>query len=80
MPVVTKYPVSPQDEGTTVVQAHFKPGPSGCEITAYLIGHGGHNRPGHKTDPSWAKIAGKTAMSIDATSQIWEFFRAHPKS
>jgi poly(3-hydroxybutyrate) depolymerase len=30
-------------------------------------------------DPVWAKTAGKTAMSINATELMWDFLEKHPK-
>jgi poly(3-hydroxybutyrate) depolymerase len=30
-------------------------------------------------DPVWAKPAGKTAMSINATELMWDFLEKHPK-
>ena len=76
---ITRYPVSANDDGTTILSAHFRPGPSGSEVTAFIIGHGGHTWPGRHTDPGWAKVAGKTAMSISASDLMFEFFRRHPK-
>jgi poly(3-hydroxybutyrate) depolymerase len=41
----------------------------------YTIRGGGHAWPGGKPMPKW--LVGPTSRSIDATSQIWAFFRAH---
>ena len=50
-----------------------------CEVSAFIIEHGGPTWPGVPTDPVWAKTAGKTAMSINATELMWDFFEKHPK-
>ncbi len=36
---------------------------------------GGHTWPGGKPLPEW--MVGPTSRSIDATSQMWAFFREH---
>jgi poly(3-hydroxybutyrate) depolymerase len=48
-------------------------------VVAYIIAQGGHTWPGYHTDPSWAKVAGKTAMSVNATRAVIEFFEKHAK-
>jgi len=78
-PVVTTDPQSPLDDGTTVVRLRYGNGAAGSEVQAFIIGHGGHTWPGNRTDPEWAKTAGKTAMSISATDLMWAFFEGHPK-
>ena len=45
-------------------------------VVLYTIQGGGHNWPGGKPVPEW--LAGPTSHSIDATSQMWAFFREHP--
>jgi polyhydroxybutyrate depolymerase len=45
-------------------------------VVLYTIRGGGHTWPGGKPLPEWA--VGPTSRSIDATSQMWAFFRAHP--
>jgi polyhydroxybutyrate depolymerase len=44
-------------------------------VVLYTIQGGGHTWPGGKPLPEW--FAGRTSQSIDATSRMWEFFRAH---
>ena len=44
-------------------------------VVLYTIHGGGHSWPGGKPLPEW--IVGPTSRSIDATSQMWEFFREH---
>jgi polyhydroxybutyrate depolymerase len=47
-------------------------------IVLYTIKGGGHTWPGGKPLPGW--FVGSTSRSIDATSQMWAFFAAHPLS
>ncbi|MEK6373890.1 MAG: PHB depolymerase family esterase [Acidobacteriota bacterium] len=44
-------------------------------VVLYTIRGGGHTWPGGQPLPEW--FAGPTSRSIDATSQMWAFFRAH---
>lgn len=45
-------------------------------VVLYTIQGGGHTWPGGQPLPEW--FVGRTSQSIDATSRMWEFFRAHP--
>lgn len=45
-------------------------------VVLYTIRGGGHSWPGGGPLPEW--FVGPTSRSIDATSQMWTFFRAHP--
>jgi polyhydroxybutyrate depolymerase len=45
-------------------------------VVLYTIQEGGHTWPGGKPLPEW--LVGPTSRSIDATSQMWTFFREHP--
>jgi polyhydroxybutyrate depolymerase len=45
-------------------------------VVLYTIQGGGHTWPGGKPLPEW--FVGRTSRSINATSQMWEFFREHP--
>jgi polyhydroxybutyrate depolymerase len=45
-------------------------------VVLYTIQGGGHTWPGGKPLPEW--ILGPTSHSIDATRQMWAFFREHP--
>jgi polyhydroxybutyrate depolymerase len=78
-PVVTRDPASPLDDGLTILRLRYPPQRNGAEVLAFVIGSGGHTWPGAHTDPTWAKTAGKTAMSIDANEIMWDFFVAHPR-
>lgn len=44
-------------------------------VVLYTVQGGGHSWPGGKPLPAW--IVGPTSRSIDATSQMWAFFRQH---
>jgi polyhydroxybutyrate depolymerase len=45
-------------------------------VILYTIKGGGHTWPGGTLLPEW--LLGPTSRSIDATSQMWAFFREHP--
>jgi polyhydroxybutyrate depolymerase len=49
---------------------------SNATVLLYTIHGGGHSWPGGKPMPAW--IVGPTASSIDATREMWGFFRQHP--
>ena len=44
-------------------------------VVLYTIKGGGHQWPGGKPIPTW--MVGHTSRSIDATSEMWAFFREH---
>jgi polyhydroxybutyrate depolymerase len=70
---------SPLDDGLRIIRLFYGRGKNGSEVSAFIISHGGHTWPGVPTDPTWARTAGKTAMSISATGLMWDFFEKHPK-
>jgi polyhydroxybutyrate depolymerase len=45
-------------------------------VVFYIVRGGGHSWPGGEPLPEW--FVGPTSRSIDATSEMWAFFRAHP--
>lgn len=47
-------------------------------VVLYTFQGGGHTWPGGGPLPEW--LVGPTSRSIDATSQMWTFFREHPLS
>ncbi len=47
----------------------------GAAVVLYRIQGGGHTWPGGKPLPEW--LAGSTSNGVDATRQMWEFFRQH---
>jgi polyhydroxybutyrate depolymerase len=44
-------------------------------VVLYTILGGGHSWPGGKPMPAW--LVGRTSRSIDATREMWAFFREH---
>lgn len=46
-----------------------------ADVVLYTIRGGGHDWPGGKPLPEW--FAGPTSRGIDASSQMWAFFREH---
>lgn len=53
---------------------------SGCEagVVLYTIEGGGHTWPGGEPMPEW--FVGRTTKHLDATAEMWRFFRDHPLS
>lgn len=49
-----------------------------ASVELYTILGGGHTWPGGAYMPQW--LLGPTTRSIDASSEMWEFFRAHPRA
>jgi polyhydroxybutyrate depolymerase len=47
-----------------------------ASVVLYTIKGGGHQWPGGKPIPEW--IVGRWSNNVDATSQMWAFFREHP--
>ncbi len=47
-----------------------------ASVLLYTIRGGGHTWPGGQPLPEW--FAGPTSRSVDASSEMWAFFRAHP--
>lgn len=45
-------------------------------VVLYSVQGGGHTWPGGKLLPEW--FVGRTSRSINATNEMWEFFREHP--
>lgn len=45
-------------------------------VVLYTIEKGGHSWPSSSGLPDW--LVGPTSNSIDATAEMWAFFRAHP--
>ena len=49
---------------------------AGATVVLYTVHGGGHTWPGGGPVPEW--FAGTTSHSIDASRQMWAFFREHP--
>jgi len=47
-----------------------------ASVVLYTIRNGGHTWPGGGPLPQW--LVGRTSDSVDATREMWAFFRAHP--
>ncbi len=48
----------------------------GAAVVLYTVKGGGHSWPGGKPLPEW--FVGPTSNGVDATRQMWAFFRDHP--
>jgi polyhydroxybutyrate depolymerase len=48
----------------------------GAGVVLYSIEGGGHSWPGGGSLPEW--WVGRTSGSIDASREMWTFFRDHP--
>ena len=46
-------------------------------VVLYTVRNGGHTWPGGGPMPEW--FAGPTSTAIDATGEMWEFFKKHPR-
>ncbi len=60
-----------------VIQRTY-PCPKDADIEFLIVEGGGHSWPGSAFDEAIAKFVGPTNTEIDATSLIWDFFKAHP--
>lgn len=58
-----------------VTRAEYIDCAHGANVVLYTIHRGGHQWFGGQSLPEW--FVGPTSRSIDATSQMWAFFRAH---
>ena len=47
-----------------------------ADVVFYTVEGGGHTWPGGEPMPHW--LGGHTTRSIDATRQLWAFYREHP--
>ena len=60
---------------TDVTRLEYRDCADDTAVVLYTVQGGGHSWPGGKPMPEW--IVGPTSRSIDATSQMWTFFREH---
>jgi polyhydroxybutyrate depolymerase len=58
-----------------VVRVEYPDCADGSAVVLYTLLGGGHSWPGGKPPPEWR--VGPTTTSIDATEELWAFFRAH---
>lgn len=77
-PAREELPVIDNSDSTRVVKYTY-PCTAPMEVLRYEITGGGHTWPGHD---NWypAFIVGSTSNQIDATQEIWEFFKRHAKN
>ena len=59
-----------------VTRLEYSKCPEGATVVLYTLLGGGHSWPGGKPPPE--RRVGATNASIDATSELWAFFREHP--
>ena len=50
---------------------------AGADVVLYTISGGGHTWPGGGTMPEW--FVGPTSHSVNASNEMWKFFRDHPR-
>jgi len=60
----------------TVSRLEYPDCTDGAAVVLYSIAEGGHTWPGGKPLPKW--WVGPTSNAIDATREMWAFFREHP--
>jgi polyhydroxybutyrate depolymerase len=58
-----------------VTRSEYRNCDARADVVLYTIQGGGHSWPGGKPLPEW--WVGRTSNGIDATRQMWEFFRVH---
>lgn len=63
------------DEGMTIERLTWGPGREASEVVLYRIDGGGHTWPGRRPDSFYL---GSSALSLDATALIADFFERHP--
>jgi polyhydroxybutyrate depolymerase len=60
---------------TDVTRLDYTDCADNASVVLYTVQGGGHSWPGGKPLPEW--LVGPTSRNIDATSQMWAFFREH---
>ncbi|MBI2571011.1 MAG: hypothetical protein HYV63_28735 [Candidatus Schekmanbacteria bacterium] len=58
-----------------VVRRNYASCTDRADVVLYTVEGGGHSWPGGEPAPEW--LCGPTSRSIDATRQMWSFFREH---
>jgi polyhydroxybutyrate depolymerase len=61
---------------TDVIRMEYVSCDSDAAVVLYTIVGGGHSWPGGGPVPEW--LVGTTSHGIDASREMWKFFRAHP--
>lgn len=72
-PTTTTFPDIFANDNSTVDKFHYGPGDDSSEVVLYKVTNGGHSWPGGFPVPN----LGNTNMDINATHEIWHFFRNH---
>ena len=60
---------------TDVIRREYTSCADGAAVVLYTVLEGGHTWPGGGPLPEW--FVGTTSNSVDASSQMWAFFREH---
>ena len=63
-------------DASDVVRLEYRDCADRAAVVLYTLLGGGHSWPGGKPPPTWR--VGATNTSIDATAELWAFFREHP--
>lgn len=58
-----------------VTRAEYRDCAGNASVVLYTVRDGGHTWPGGKPMPEW--MVGRTSNSIDASSEMWKFYRDH---
>jgi len=67
-------------ESDGVEKVTYSPGIKGTELLFCMVKKLGHYWAGGKTQlPEWIAGSRENLNAIDATKEIWEFFKTHPK-
>lgn len=76
-PEVDRIPDGPQDDGSSVEIFSWSGCADSTAVELYRIDGGGHTWP---SGPQYLPVfaVGETNRDFDATSEMWEFFEAHP--
>jgi polyhydroxybutyrate depolymerase len=68
-------PVKGQQDGTRIVANRHGRCKGASTVLFYKVEGGGHTWPGGNAQPAW--LVGPTSTKINATKEIWSFFKAH---
>ena len=60
----------------TVTRREYSTCADDAAVVLYTINGGGHTWPGGERMPEW--FVGPTSSAVDASAEMWAFFRAHP--
>jgi polyhydroxybutyrate depolymerase len=76
-PVITDLPDIVND-GTTIKKRVYANGTNNTEVVSYVVNGGGHTWPGGL---QYAPVSfiGVTSMDMNASEEIWKFFKTHAK-